>query len=320
MKTLIKLLISLVVIIAVIAIVFVVIINLTPRKLGLADVKVGEETIEEMGFADFKLLDIYKFFKTLSKPDEDKIVKNAPTDSDKVAAENVAQGSSIIGEDGKADFGKVLEGKVLYDNEYLIEYSDKVLAHVFSVAVEDASNGSSANDAMKYISDLGATVREVSITDKKADGSANLRIILEISLGSIKSEVENALPSVVANVLPIPDKVFIASYVTMSANEDGKIQTTSQSVKINDEDNALSQAIFKVLANKAGASDADSAKDIVNEKIGEGFSYVVGNLGKVGTAETDGGNPAKVIGSVTLGSIGIENGKIIVVTHQKVTE
>lgn len=316
MKTLLKLLITLVVIVAVIAIIFVVIINLTPRKLGLADVKVGEETIEEMGFADFKLLDIYKFFKTLAHPDESNIVKNAPTNSDKAVAENNAQGSSIVGEDGKADFGKLLEGEVRYDNEYLIAYTDKSLAHIFSSMVESASNDS-ADESLKYISDLGATVREVSIAGKNADGTATLRIVLEISLGSIKSEVEAALPSAIAKVLPIPEKVFIASYVTMSANEEGKIVTTSQSVKINDEDNALSQAIFKVLANKAGASDADDAKGIVNEKIGEGFSYVVGNLGKVGTADTDGGSPAEVTGNVVLGAGGIENGQITVITYKK---
>ena len=51
---------SLIAIVLILVIAFAVVINLTPRQLGVADLKIEGKTVEEMGIADTKIVDIYK--------------------------------------------------------------------------------------------------------------------------------------------------------------------------------------------------------------------------------------------------------------------
>lgn len=67
---------SLVAIVLILVIAFAVVINLTPRQLGVADLKIEGKTVEEMGIADTKIINIYKSIKSLSTAKEDKIVTN----------------------------------------------------------------------------------------------------------------------------------------------------------------------------------------------------------------------------------------------------
>ena len=54
----------------ILVIAFAVVINLTPRQLGIADLKIEGKTVEAMGIADTKIVDIYKSVKSLSKVNE----------------------------------------------------------------------------------------------------------------------------------------------------------------------------------------------------------------------------------------------------------
>lgn len=76
MKVLKGILITLVLIVVLVAVAFVVVINLTPRQLGLADMQIEGQTFEELGIADVKIINIYKSIKSLSEVEEDKVVTN----------------------------------------------------------------------------------------------------------------------------------------------------------------------------------------------------------------------------------------------------
>lgn len=76
MKVLKGVLFTLLAIVLILVIAFVVVINLTPRQLGAQNVKIDGKTIEEMGIADTKIINIYKSIKSLSAAKEDKIVTN----------------------------------------------------------------------------------------------------------------------------------------------------------------------------------------------------------------------------------------------------
>lgn len=65
---------SLIAIVLILVIAFAVVINLTPRQLGIADLKIEGKTVEEMGIADTKIVDIYKSVKSLSKVNESDVV------------------------------------------------------------------------------------------------------------------------------------------------------------------------------------------------------------------------------------------------------
>lgn len=314
---LLKILITLVIIVALIVAAVAVVVNLTPRKLGLHDVQLGDQTIEEMGFADVKIKDIYTTLKSLAKPDESKIVTNKPTEEDTTAAESNTEGSSIASneENGKPDYSAVLSGEVTYDKEYYLTYNDTTLAYIFSHIVADANNQAegTSDENIKYLADLGANFDEITIKDKNAEnGSATLRLVASISLASIKSQIEGVIPEALRRFVPVPDKVYIVSYITIDTDETGVLTYTSQSVKINDTDSVLTDAIFKVLASMADAGSGDT-KALVNEKIGAGFSYFVSNLGKIGTATVKSGT--NEVDVKTLGDGGIQNGKLTLITN-----
>lgn len=316
---LIKLLITLAIIVAIIAIAFITVIELTPNQLHIADISIGGTSLAELGLGDVKLIDIWKAFKSLSAPDESKIVTNAPTAADKTAANENAKGSDNISvdADGNADYSAILKEPATYDKEYLLEYKDTTLASIFQSIVKSAKNDAAANEDIKALADIGANFNELTISGKQSNGKASVRIVASVDLTGLKGEISKALPAAVSNIISIPDTVYLVSYQTIDADSEGKLVCTSQSIKINDQDNALSDAIFKVLSDKVEDkenSDKDT-KTLVNEKIGDGFEYIISNLGKIGTASTD--SDKVVTGEKSLGNQGIANGKITVITIVK---
>ena len=96
MKVLKGILITLVLIVVLVAVAFVVVINLTPRQLGLADMQIEGQTFEELGIADVKIINIYKSIKSLSEVEEDKVVTNKYDETqEKQKSEEKFEGSTL---------------------------------------------------------------------------------------------------------------------------------------------------------------------------------------------------------------------------------
>lgn len=315
---LLKFLITIIVIIALIAVAAIVVINLTPEQLGLADIEIYEgNTLRDLGLADIKLKDLYGELMAILEPDPDKIITNGydeKTETSK-ANGNLENSSVKIKEDGTPDYSSIIEEPLTYDKEYLIEYKDTTLAYIFNAVIADSSDNAGDSDSIEFLRSLGIEIDEITVS---ADGSKYvLRMVASIDLTSIKSDVESALGAV-SSYVTLPDRVYIVSYSTVSADEEGKIVTTSRSLKINDADNKIADAIFKVLADKAEemtdgeVGDVNDA-DYVNSKVGEGFAEFMARLGKVGTATVD--EDGVVQGNVELGAKGVSAHKITVITN-----
>lgn len=106
---------SLIAIVLILVIAFAVVINLTPRQLGIADLKIEGKTVEEMGIADTKIVDIYKSVKSLSKVNESDVVTNTyDEEQEKDKSQDKFSGSSL---DGKEDYSSIISGKVEYDTK-----------------------------------------------------------------------------------------------------------------------------------------------------------------------------------------------------------
>ena len=74
------LLITILCIVVIVVVAAVVVVNLTPRQLKLEDLSLGNMTIEELGIADTKILEIIKSITNIGKVEEDDVV-NRPFDS-----------------------------------------------------------------------------------------------------------------------------------------------------------------------------------------------------------------------------------------------
>lgn len=308
-----KILISLLVVVVILVVGVVTLLHLTPNHFKLGDIEIAGTTLNELGIGDMKIIDIIKSFSDLKKPDVSAIVTNPPTDDDRASATNkIESGSSIpMDPDGSPDFSTIVTDPVVYDNEYLITYTDKELAGLFGHIIDDAENKVDTPESIQFLADINATIASITIDEKSTNGSAEIRIVASLNLESLKSEIASALPEFLAN--EIPNTVYIAVYGKITANVAGDVIYTHVNCLINDRDDAITNAIFKVIAGKADIQEGQDPKVIIGEKVGEGFELLMGNLGTVGTAQVD--DDGIVISTTKIiGSEGIQNGKISLIT------
>lgn len=293
---------SLIAIVLILVIAFAVVINLTPRQLGIADLKIEGKTVEEMGIADTKIVDIYKSVKSLSKVNESDVVTNTyDEEQEKDKSQDKFSGSSL---DGKDDYSSIISGKVEYDTKKIVEYDDVTLAYIFNNAVQNGADSSS--DAVKVLKDANVVVKEITIG--VSDGKGTMRIVSMVELGQYKSDIENALGAAKA-LFKVPEKVYIVSEISFTVDEtNGKMISKSESVCVNgNNDDPVTKAILNVIVGKIDGVDS---VDGLNEKLGEAVSAVTYNLGGIGGVATD-------ENIYVYGMSGVKDHKLSLVTHVK---
>ena len=304
MKVLLKLFIALLVIVVILAIAFVVVINLTPRQLHLENVSLGGKTIDELGIADTKIINIYKSIKSIGKAKESDVVDNPVNEEeDKAAAEENMQGSSL---ENKDDYTDVTKGHVTYDVQRLVTYDDTTIAYILDNIVQNADASSSSE--IKALKDANLSVKELTIGLDSGHGT--LRIVTYMDLSAYQDDIKNALGAA-ASILPIPKYAYLVSDLTFTVDDLGQMVTTPVSVCINgNNDDPVSKAILEVMGNMAGGESIDS----LNGKLGEALSQVVYNLGMIGTADTVTENIVNPL-TINFGMNGVANHKLTLITH-----
>lgn len=304
MKVLLRIFIALLVIVVILAIAFVVVINLTPRQLHLENVAIGGKTIDELGIADTKIINIYKSIKSIGNAKESDVVDNPVNEQeDKAAAEENMQGSSL---EDKDDYSDVTKGHVTYDVQRLVTYDDTTIAYILDNIVQNADASSSSE--IKALKDANLSVKELTIGLDSGHGT--LRIVSYMDLSAYQNDIKNALGSA-ASILPIPKYAYLVSDFTFTVDELGKMVTTPTGVCINgNNDDPVSKAILDVIGSMAGGENIDS----LNGKLGEALSQVVYNLGMIGTAETVTDNVVNPL-TINLGINGVAVHKLTMITH-----
>lgn len=138
MKVLKGILFTLLAIVVIAVIAFVVVINLTPRQLGLQGLEISGETIEDMGLADLKIKDIYKSINNLSKVKEEDIVQNSYDDTEqKGKAKDNFGGSSLSDKD---DYSSLVGEKPLMTSNILFHTMTKPLPISSTISFKTARN------------------------------------------------------------------------------------------------------------------------------------------------------------------------------------
>ncbi len=302
MKVLKGVLFTLLAIVLILVIAFVVVINLTPRQLGAQNVKIDGKTIEEMGIADTKIINIYKSIKSLSAPKEDKIVTNKFDETaEKDKSQDNFSGSSL---ENKDDYSSIITDPVIYDTKKIVEYDDVTIAYIFNNVVQNASESSS--EAIKALRNAKIQIKELTIS---LDGEkGRMRIVSLVELGEYKAEIENALGAA-KGLFKVPDRVFIVSEISFAVDvTNGKMVTTGESVYINEgKDDLVTKAILGVVVGKV---DGINSVDDLNDKVGEAVSEVIFNLGGIGSVAMD-------ENIYVYGMSGVKDHKLSLVTHVK---
>ena len=314
MKGFIKFLIALLVIVVILAIAFVVLINLTPRQLHLENVAIGGKTIDELGIADTKIINIYKSIKSIGKAKESDVVHNGINEEeDSASAKENTKGSTIANAD---DYSSVVTTPVVYDARRLVSYDDTTIAYILNNIVQNAKDDSSAE--IKALKDAKIEVKELTII-VDSEG-ARMRVVSYMDLSSYEGQIKEALGAA-ANILPIPKQAYLVSEISFTVETNalspslGKLVTAPISISVNgNNDDPVSQAILEVMSSMAGGESIDS----LNGKLGEAISQVVGNLGQVGTATTVGDTNVIVPLSENYGMSGVASGTLTLITYAAV--
>ena len=314
---LIKLLIAILVIAVVLGIAVAIILNMTPDQLGIADVDINGTTLREMGLADVKMKEVFKFVKDVLNADSAKIVQNPYSpETEKTTSESNLQSAVNVGssESGGLVYSDILKDKIVYDEKYFYEYRDTTLAYIFqSILDEGEAAVSEDNGAIDFLREINGKVDEISIYS--SGNGYELRTVFSIDVSGFRSEIESLIP---IKIVRIPDRIYLVSYSSVGADSDGRLVTDGRAIRINDVDSVVADAIFKVLSDAADES-VDTDEDLgdentVNDLIGEGFAAVVANLGKVGVAAFD-PETRIVTGKTSLGAEGIKDHALTLITY-----
>lgn len=287
----------------------VVVINLTPNQLGAGELEIAEGyTLKNLGLDDTKIITIIKTIKNVLTPDEKAILTNQPNDEEEKSnvESSFANATVPTKEDGTTDYTSLLTTELIYDDEYLIEYKDTTLCYIFDQVVKQSAD-SSDDESIKFIKSLNGSIE--SFTISYADGKYTARTVVGLDTASFKKEIEDNLGDA-KSLVSVPNRVYLVSYLNLTANDSGLLVTTHQSIVINDDDSPVSQAIFKVLI---GSVSENSDEGALNELIGDALESVVKNLGSVGSATVDSSN--KVTADKTLGTTGLKANALTVITH-----
>ena len=304
MKFIFKFLIGLVVFLVILAIAFVVLIHLTPRQYHLESVKLGDKTIEELGLADTKIIDIYKGIKGVGNTKESDVVHNPVNkEQEKGKADDNFEGSTL---DTQDDYSSVVKEPVVYDVQRLVAYDDTTIAYILDNIIQHADAESSSE--VKALKDADLSVKELTVGKAQANGT--LRVVSYMDLSKFQDKIKEVLGAA-ANILPIPKQAYLVSDFTFTISAAGKLETTSTGVCLNgNNEDPVSKAILQVIGDMIG-SDVNE----LNGKLGEAIAQVVGNLGMVGTAETVGSTNVVNPLTIQIGLGGVADHKLTLITY-----
>ena len=316
---LLKIVIAIAVIIILLVIAAVIIVNLTPEQIGIADLDIGGMTLRELGLADVKFKEMFTLLNGVMNPDVDNIVTNRyDPDVAKPEADGNLAAATNTGA-GEFKYSEVLEQTVIYDKEYLYTYSDTTLAYLFQQMLNEAETEGAEvnNDAIAFLRDLNAEIDEVTINDL-GGGKYELRVVASIDITDFKNEIMKNIPAAVARLVTLPDRVYIVSYSDITADSEGQLVTTGKSIRINDMQSVVADAIFKVVAGSASdkieGENGSVDQNSVNDMVGEGFAEVIANLGRIGSADIN-AETKEVVGNVNFGVSGIKANALTVITY-----
>ena len=316
---LLKIVIAIAVIIILLVIAAVIIVNLTPEQIGIADLDIGGMTLRELGLADVKFKEMFQLINGVMNPDVDNIVTNRyDPDVAKPEADGNLAAATNTG-DGEFKYSEVLEQTVIYDKEYLYTYSDTTLAYLFQQMLNEAETEGAEvnNDAIAFLRDLNAEIDEVTINDL-GGGKYELRVVASIDITDFKNEIMKNIPAAVARFVTLPDRVYIVSYSDITADSEGQLVTTGKSIRINDMQSVVADAIFKVVAGSASdkieGENGSVDQNAINDMVGEGFAEVIANLGRIGSADIN-AETKEVVGNVNFGVSGIKANALTVITY-----
>ena len=309
-KCCLALLITVLVIIALLATAVVVLLNLTPNKIGIGDLDFGDNTtLNGLGLGDAKFITIIKELSAMSSADEAEMVTN-PYDA---TAEQANASATLNNSTVSENYSLLFENKAVYALPKVVSYNDTTLAYILQAAI-DAGKQSQTSYA-KDLADSNMSVKQVTIK-KISDTQGMLEVVGAIDVKAMfNAESDNAATQSVQSLISNYEYIYVTVQaifeVAGTGVNQGNMQGTATSITINGqgEDNAVAQAILTYAANKL--SEEGEEVDF-KQLIVDATTSVINNLGKIGTAQADAEGVAVL---PNYGMVGVQDGKLSMITY-----
>lgn len=290
-------LVAIIIVIVLLVTAVVVVLNMTPNKLGFGDTKIiNNKSFNEYGLGDIKFIDIIKEFWNMRDVNEEDVVTNGYSEEEEsTVAQTALDNSSFTGD----DYSTLATTDVVYDKQYVIEYNDTTIAYIFNKIISD---GVELNDNLSDLKKFQIEVREITIYTN-SDNTYSIRVVVKFNTAAILSQAD-AGPAL--NILP--ENVYLVYNAPVTANAEGALEIGEGVFTVNgDETTPIFTGLFNII------NEFYPMEELAN-KVADGVETVVGHLGKIGTAEKNANNEA-VESTIVLGSSGISEHKITVITH-----
>lgn len=272
-KCCLAILITILVIVVLVVAAVVTVLFMTPTKLHMQNIEVDGESLESMGLADTKFIDIIKQVTALTKAKEGDLVTNAYDEE----ASGLAAMLALSGSNAETDHALLLESNVTYDKQAVISYADTTIAYLINDAIRSAETTNA--DYAKVLKDANVTIKEVTIT-KPSDTQGKLHVVGVIDVSELLADQEEGYTASISKVYVSVDASFT---VGNEGETQGQMQGTFESIALNGQNNAITKAILKVVANNV--SDGD--ENALGNSLVDAATAIINHLGKIGTASTE---------------------------------
>ena len=300
---------SLIVILLIVAVIAVSLFVITPNMINIGDTKIEQlnnKSLNELGFGDLTLFKIIKELVSMKNVKESDVVKNG-YDSTEESSNTETNFANVDGYDKDTfDYTSLAttDGMLKYDNQYLLSYKDTTIAYIFNEIVSSASSDAAdSTDAdLQKAADLKLNIKELTLT-KTTDGDFYMRIVASFDTAPISEQLGESGSSI------LPENIYLVSNIKTSVDSTGKLVFSDGTIGINGDTNTpTGKAILNMV------NEVYSLEEMNNTLCNE-ISTIMWNIGQIGTATADSNNV--VTGDISLGVVGLYDGKITVITHTK---
>lgn len=274
----------------------IVVVNLTPRQLGIAQVQVTPQSnVEQLGIADVRMSQILSLLSTvISEPNKQKIAPNAYTLQDAESADALAPLMGLSPSQQQPDYKKLMYGlSPGLGVKQPLTIAEKQLAYMVSAALQQfyvsVEGGIAAEivDAVEVMKLLDATAEEITLY--RQDGDCYMKTVVKLNVKDCVAEINKQIPVVqIADVIycTIVNKVTVEDKTVLgiTVNEGVLTQKEFVSVTVNDRHSEITEkvldALFIVLTEEG---KEPATVRVINDYVFMLVSLFCKNIGAIGT-------------------------------------
>ena len=226
--------------------------------------------------------DLVEMIKVLhSSPNEKEFITHAYTESDEVSATTKLKDAGIPVENGKINFGKIVDGEYVITDEAKqgVFVSDYEMAAVLGQMLESGYLVSYLKD-LSYLDTLSFSAKQIEITpisdvEEDEDGllvtkKAHISLVVKLDTTNAQKHMakEMDVPEFLLNLI-MPNKLYITSTYDVSILEGDEYEVTNASLGINGRSPKQSEVLLNILTSFIFPKEDEMTPEKLSTKFGD---------------------------------------------------